>query len=388
MSGRRSRFGVIFLTIFVDLAGFGIILPVIPYYAESFGSGGFGYGALIGVFSLMQFIATIILGRLSDRTGRRPILLSTILIGVLGYLTFAFAQSYAVLFVARMVAGFAAGNISVAQAYIADITNPAERSRGMGLIGAAFGLGLIVGPALGGIASHFGGPAAAGFAAAGLCMLNFGLASILLRESLGEEYRERRQLLDVKPIVRGLRDPLLGRLFVVFGLVPFAFSGFIVAFPLFAGADFGWTERELAKYFTLIGIVAASVQGYFFGRLSKIFGDRVLIIAGLLGLALPLGITPYVWSGMMLYGVGVVIALGNGIAAPALTGMISTLSRAREQGTMLGAAHAVSALGRLSGPFVFGMTYDVISPMAAFLAAATVMLGAWVVVLRVPAEAH
>jgi MFS family permease len=159
-----------------------------------------------------------------------------------------------------------------------------------------------------------------------------------------------------------------------------------VAFPLFAGADFGWTERELARYFTLIGIVAASVQGYFFGKLSKIFGDRVLIIVGMLCLAIPLGITPYVWSGVMLYGVGVAIALGNSVAAPALTGMISALSGAKEQGTMLGAAHAVSALGRLSGPFVFGVAYDLISPAAAFLAAATVMLGAWVVVLRVRGE--
>ncbi len=387
MPGRRSRFGVIFLTIFIDLAGFGIILPVIPYYAQRLGSGGFGYGALIGVFSLLQFVATMILGRLSDRTGRRPVLLSTILIGVLGYLTFAFAESYAVLFLARMVAGFAAGNVSVAQAYIADITSPAERSRGMGLVGAAFGLGLIVGPALGGVTSHFGGPSAAGFAAAVLCTLNFASALILLRESLHEERRERRPLLDTKPIVRGLRDPRLGRLFIVFGLVPFAFSGFIVAFPLFAGADFGWTERELAKYFTLIGIVAASVQGYFFGKLSKMFGDRSLIVVGMLGLAIPLGVTPYVWSGVMLYGVGVVIALGNGIAAPALTGMISTLSDVKEQGTMLGAAHAVSALGRLSGPFVFGIVYDLMSPATAFLAAAVVMLGAWAVVLRGPAEA-
>jgi MFS family permease len=222
MSGRPSRFGIIFLTVFIDLAGFGIILPVIPYYAQSFGSGGFGYGALIGIFSLMQFVATMVLGRLSDRTGRRPILLSTILIGVLGYLTFAFAQSYAVLFAARMVAGFAAGNISVAQAYIADITSPTERSRGMGLIGAAFGLGFIVGPALGGVASHFGGPSAAGFAAAGLCVLNFLSAFVLLRESLHEEHREHRPLLDI-PRVRPCSVCLFG---VHCGLSAVCRSGF------------------------------------------------------------------------------------------------------------------------------------------------------------------
>jgi MFS family permease len=383
MSSRRSRFGVIFLTVFVDLAGFGIILPVIPYYAQSFGAGGLGFGALIGVFSLMQFVATMVLGRLSDRTGRRPMLLVTMLVGAVGYLTFAAAESYLVLFLARMIAGFAAGNLSVAQAYIADITNPGERSRGMGLIGAALGLGFIVGPALGGMAAHIGGPSAAGYTAAALCLLNFTMAFSLLRESLREEHRTHRPLLDSEHLVKGFSDSKLAPLFTVFGLVPFAFSGFMVAFPLFAGAEFAWTERELALYFTMIGVVAASVQGYFFGRLSDLFGDRNLIIVGMLCLAVPLAVTPFASSAYMLYAVGVVVAFGNSIAGPALTGMISNLSDPSEQGAMLGAAHAVSALGRLSGPFVFGTLYDSVAPTAAFLGAASVMLAAWLVVVRV-----
>jgi MFS family permease len=386
MPSRRSRFGVIFLTVLIDLAGFGIILPVIPYYAQSLGAGGLGFGALIGVFSLMQFVATMVLGRLSDRIGRRPVLLATMLIGTLGYLTFAAAQSYAILFLARMVAGFAAGNISVAQAYIADITSPSERSRGMGLIGAAFGVGFIVGPALGGVAASYGGPAAAGYAAASLCVLNFCSALLLLRESLHEDQRTHRPLFDVEHLVRGIRDPKLGPLFAIFGLVPFAFSGFMVAFPLFAGAEFGWTERELAQYFTLIGVVAASVQGYFFGKLSRRFGDRRLIVVGMWCLALPLAATPFAPSGWLLYAIGLVIAFGNSIASPALTGMISTLSDPNEQGAMLGAAHALSALGRLSGPLVFGEFYDSIAPAAAFIGAASVLVVAWLSVLRVRAE--
>src|SRR3972149_2902489 len=151
MSTTRARLGVIFLMVLIDLVGFGLIIPILPYYAQRLGVGGLGFGALIGTYSLMQFVATIVLGRLSDRLGRRPILLVTILFSFTGYLVFAFAGSYWVLFMARSLAGFSAGNISVAQAYIADITTQRDRSRGMGLIGAAVGLGLIRGPAFVGL---------------------------------------------------------------------------------------------------------------------------------------------------------------------------------------------------------------------------------------------
>jgi len=387
MPSTRSRFGVIFLTVFIDFAGFGIILPVIPYYAQELGAGGFGYGALIGIFSLMQFGATMLLGRLSDRIGRRPVLLATIFVAALGYLMFAAAQSYAVLLLARMVSGSAAGNISVAQAYMADITAPSERSRGMGLIGAAFGLGFIVGPALGGIAGHFHGPVGAGVAAAGLCIVNFASAFLLLKESLHKELRARRPLLDVEHIAKGLKDPLLRGLFAVFGLLPLAFSGFIVSFPLFAGANFGWAESQLALYFTLSGVAAVSVQGYFFGKLSRRFGDFRLIVVGTIGMAIPIALTPFATSTLMLYALSFALAFANSIIAPGLMGMISTMAGVSEQGAMLGAAQALSSLGRLSGPFAFGELYDLVSPTAAFLAAATVMFVAWIVVSRLPGDA-
>src|SRR5437762_9329841 len=160
MPASRARLGVIFFTVLIDLIGFGIILPILPGYAQRFGAAGLGYGAMIGVFSLMQFVATALLGKLSDRTGRRPVLLTTMLINAVGYTLFAFAGSYWVLFISRVVSGFAGGNISAAQAYVADITTPAERSRGMGMIGAAFGIGFSLGPAIGGVAAQLGGPAA------------------------------------------------------------------------------------------------------------------------------------------------------------------------------------------------------------------------------------
>jgi len=200
MPASRSRLSAIFFTVLVDLIGFGIIIPILPYYAQRLGAGGFGLGALMGVYSLMQFIATALLGRTSDRVGRRPILLATMVCNALGYLLFAAAHSYTVLFVARVVSGFAGGNISAAQAYIADITTPAERSRGMGVIGAAFGLGFIIGPAIGGLSAHYLGPAAPGLVAAALSLVNFVSAYAILPESLRMEHRTTRGTWDFSHI--------------------------------------------------------------------------------------------------------------------------------------------------------------------------------------------
>src|SRR3989454_890037 len=174
MAASRSRLGVIFLTVLIDLIGFGIIMPILPLYAQRFGAQGIGYGALVFIFSAMQFVATALLGRLSDRIGRRPILLTTMVFNAAGYVLFALAPSYALLFVARVISGFASGNISAAQAYVADITSPAERARGMGTIGAAFGIGFVLGPMIGGLADHYLGHLAPGIIAAAVQGFLFG----------------------------------------------------------------------------------------------------------------------------------------------------------------------------------------------------------------------
>src|SRR2546422_4859016 len=170
MPAGRSRVAVIFFTVLIDLIGFGIVIPIVPYYAKQFGASGFAFGALLGVYSLMQFFAAAVLGRLSDRVGRRPVLLTTMVLNTGGYLLFAFAGSYWALFASRVIGGVAGGDISAAQGYIADSTSAADRSRAMGLLGAAFGLGFVIGPAIGGGAGQYLGSAAPGLVAAGLSL--------------------------------------------------------------------------------------------------------------------------------------------------------------------------------------------------------------------------
>lgn len=383
MPAPRSRFAVLFVTVLVDLIGFGIIIPILPYYAQRLGAGGVGLGALMGVFSLMQFGATAVLGRTSDRVGRRPILLITMLFNAAGYLLFAAAHSYAVLFVARVVSGFAGGNISAAQAYVADITSPAERSRGMGIIGAAFGLGFIIGPALGGLSAHYFGASAPGVVAAALSLGNFVSAYFVLPESLKAEHRAARPMWDFSPIGDALRHPRLAPLMLAWAIAPLAFSGYTVALPLWAGVTFGWREQQLGWFFTLIGATAAVVQGFLYGKLAGRVGDRALLIAGGFGMALGIAVVPALHRVGALYGWTVVLAFSNSIFGPAASGLVSIFAAPNEQGAVLGAAQALAALGRLLGPVVIGTLYDA-RPAAAFLAAGVVMGVGGLVCLRVP----
>jgi len=378
MPASRSRLGVIFLTVLIDLIGFGIIMPILPLYAQRFGAQGIGYGALVFVFSAMQFVATALLGRLSDRIGRRPILLTTMLFNAAGYVLFALAPSYALLFLARVISGFASGNISAAQAYVADITSPAERARGMGTIGAAFGIGFVLGPMIGGLADHYLGHLAPGLIAAGLSLVNFGSASVILRESLAAEHRRERPLFDFGHMGEALRRERLRPLMLVWFLAPFSFAGYTVALPLHATRAFGWGAKELGWLFVVIGMIAAAVQGFLFGRLERHTGARALLIAGLFGMAASIAAVPSATGGLQLYALTVPLAFANSLFAPAASGLVSIYADPTEQGTILGAAQAFAALGRSLGPLAAGWTYDGLGQMATFLVAGAIMLVAGV----------
>ncbi|HEX4574712.1 MAG TPA: MFS transporter [Gemmatimonadales bacterium] len=370
----RSRLAVIFFTVLIDLVGFGIVLPILPTYAQNFGAQGIGYGALIFVFSAMQFLATALLGRLSDRLGRRPILLTTMVINAAGYVLFAFAPSYRVLFLARVISGFASGNISAAQAYVADITPPAARARGMGLIGAAFGIGFVLGPMIGGLADHYVGHRAPGLIAAGLSLINFFSAGAILRESLAVEHRTVRPLFDFGHMARALARPGLRPLMLVWLVAPFAFAGYTVALPLYTSAAFGWRAKELGWLFVLIGAIAAVVQGLVFGRLERRTGARALLTIGLLGMALSIAMVPWAGGSLLVYAWTVPLAVANSLFAPAASGLVSLYADPTEQGTILGAAQAFGALGRSLGPLAVGWAYDGLGARSAFLFAGAVML--------------
>ncbi|HEV8304073.1 MAG TPA: MFS transporter [Gemmatimonadales bacterium] len=388
MPASRSRLGVIFLTVLIDLIGFGIVIPILPGVAVRFGAKGFEFGALLGVYSLMQFFATALLGRMSDRVGRRPILLGTMVLNAGGYLLFAFAGSYTALFVARVISGFAGGNISAAQAYVADSTSAAERSRGMGMIGAAFGIGFALGPALGGVAAHFGGPAAPGLVAAGLSLVNLVSAWLILPESLHAQHRTARRGLGFEAIARGLADPRLRPLMLVWGIFPFAFAGYTAALPLHARVTFGWRDAELGVFFTVFGLTTAFVQGLLFGRLARRFGERTLVIAGTMGVAVAIGAVPFAHHSLGLYAWTIALAFSQGLVSPGASGLVSVYASPSEQGVTLGAAQALGALGRMLGPEVIGKTYDVAGARTAFLAAGGVMLLAWVASLRLEPVSH
>ncbi|MGH7675070.1 MAG: MFS transporter [Gemmatimonadales bacterium] len=384
----RSRLGVILLTVFVDLVGFGIVLPILPYYAQQFGAHGLGFGAVVFIYSAMQFLATAVLGKLSDRWGRRPVILATTLVNAAGYGLFAFAGSYTALFVSRLISGVAGGNIAAAQAYIADVTSPVERSRGMGLLGAAFGVGFILGPAIGGLAGHYGGPAAPGLVAAGLSLVNFVSAYFILDESLRAEHRVARGLLDFGHMREALTRPRLRPLMLIFAIVPFAFSGYMVALPLHAATAFGWGSREMGWFFTIVGIVAAVVQGYVFGQLARRTNDRTIVITATFGMVAGIAPVPLLGSTAALYAWTFVLAFANSIGGPALTGLISVYSAPLEQGTMLGVAQAFGALGRSAGPLVMGVLYDGLGARFAFVAAAGFMLCSAVVALGLEPAPH
>lgn len=387
MPASRARLGVIFFTVLIDLIGFGIVIPMLPVYAQRFGAQGLGYGALIFIFSAMQFLATALLGRVSDRIGRRPILLATMLVNAAGYVLFAFAPSYWWLFVARVISGFASGNISAAQAYVADITTPAERSRGMGLIGAAFGMGFVLGPLIGVMAAPLG-HLAPGLIAAGLSIINFFSAGAILRESLAAEHRTARPLFDFGHMVEALGRKQLRPLMIVWLLAPFAFAGYTVVLPVHAANALGWGAKELGWLFVVIGAVAALVQGFVFGKIERRTGARPLLILGLFGMAISIAALPYVGSTMLIYAWTVPLVVANSLFAPAATGLVSIYADPTEQGTILGAAQAFAALGRSAGPLAAGWAYDALGSRSAFFIVGGVMLAGGVISFGLERVSH
>lgn len=370
---KKASLTIIFVTIFIDLMGFGILIPILPTFAsKSLGISDFGIGAIVAVFSLMQFFFNPLLGNLSDRLGRRPIILITQLMTAASYIMFSFSDSFMILFLSRMLAGLGGSNIGVAQAYIADITTKEERSKGMGMIGAAFGLGFVFGPIIGALLSKYGYHVA-GFASAAFSFTAFVFALFMLPESNSRKEgsaKHRLKIFDAAYTKKILTHPEIGLLIILFFIIIFSMANIYGTFAILGYKVYHFSDQQNGMLFGIVGIVSAIIQGGLMRYLSNKFSDRSLILTGTVLMALGLGFIPY---GINFMGVSIVIsvlAIGTGILQPTIPGMISKVSPEDEQGSILGINQSFSALARVVGPLWGGFSYDFIGYQFPFLTGA------------------
>ncbi|MBI3293874.1 MAG: MFS transporter [Deltaproteobacteria bacterium] len=389
---------IVFLTVFLDLVGFGIIIPIQPFFAESLGATPAIVTLLGASYSLMQFLFSPFWGRLSDRMGRRPIMLVSILITSLGYLFFGLAHSLAILFLARMLSGFGSANIGTAQAIIADSTTAEKRAKGMGLIGAAFGLGFIFGPAIGGLLSQIS-IATPMYFAAGLAFLNFVLAMFFLPETLDKKNARAAASTShasfswkaLRHAARHANVPMLLTLYFIYSA---AFSLMEASFGLFV--QYAFTEgasdtakaaaRLTATALILVGVTATIVQGGLIGRLVKTFGEWKLARFGLLMITIAMVSIPLVGSTHhfgLFAALMPLMALGTGTLNPSLSSLLSRSVFVDEQGGTLGLAQGLAALGRVGGPAVAGLLFES-HPSGPFYASGVLLVCCLALAMRKP----
>jgi MFS transporter, DHA1 family, tetracycline resistance protein len=366
---RRSPLVFLFVTVFVDMIGYGIVVPLLPFYAGPYASGAALVGLLGSLYAAMQFASGPFLGGLSDRHGRRPVLLLCLLGTSLAYLLLGLAQTLASLLVAVVLAGAVSGTLATAQAYIADSTTKEDRARGLGMIGAAFGLGLIAGPAVGGLLSLHSLSAPALFASV-LALTNCAFGYLTVPESHAPRLRKKVPLLRLDPIsqlARILKMRNVRVLLVAVLLLNLALAGLVNNFPLFSQARFGWGTTSNAFFFAFVGVCAVVTQGFLIGRLQPRFGESSLLFGGLALVSLNLLLVSLVPSGVLLYPIVGILTLGMGLAIPSLTALISNRTPAEAQGRLMGGLQAILSLAMILGPATAGLAFDHLGIPAPYL---------------------
>ena len=355
---KRSPLLVIFITIFIDLVGFGIVIPVLPFYVEGtrFNATPRAVGLLFASYSIMQLIFTPVLGRLSDRYGRRPVLLVSIIGTGVGFLILGLAKTLTMLFVGRILDGITGGNISTAQAYIADVTTKENRAKGMGLVGAAFGLGFVFGPAIGGILSRWGINVPFLFAAA-MAFANAILLYFTLPETVTPDHPARESAATARwsQLFKALKQSKLAFILSIYFLFVVAFSVMTSSFGLFTMFRFGYDAQDTGWLFVYVGLIGAIIQGGLIGKLAKRFGEAHLVIAGAFLFTLSLVAIPLTGAhtGLLtLLVVGAAFAVGNSLATPSLTSLASKSVGSGEQGGTLGVTQSAASLARTVGPLI------------------------------------
>ncbi len=380
---------IVFCLVFVDLIGFGIVMPLLPSYGARYTDNEALIGLLVSATPAMQLLAAPFWGRLSDRIGRRPVMLMSLAGAAVSYLLFTLAGSYLALLVSRIVAGSIDASVGVGQAFLADRTKPEERAKAMGLIGAAYGLGFIVGPAIAGISSLFN-PGLPGIVATVITWVNLVVAFVVLPGGQAARRVGGQDAATAIPL-KATGTERFTPLAVAF-LATLGFTVLYVLLSLFAERDLGYDRPKVSALFVVLGLVTAIVQGGIVGRLAKRVGERTLIVMGAVTLSLGLGtltgashlaLSPTGAAAMVVLSL-VIVGTGWGLVGPGIAGYVSRHSPADQQGKSLGVLHGVGSAARIVGPPMFGLLASMGSFVPPFCVAAGVAGLAAIVAMKAP----
>ena len=397
----KGALGVIFLIVLIDLMGFGIIIPLLPFYVPGYEDHPLKVTLLFSVFSVCQFVGAPVLGMLSDRYGRRPVLVLSQVGSTAGYVLLGVATTLrqrgdispefmlTLVYASRVIDGFTGGNISTAQAYISDVTTPQNRAKGMGVLGAAFGLGFCLGPFLGGTLGHYD-KAWPAYVAAALCAVAAVFTYLRLPESRRHRESEVVAWLHPSRFAPVFRKPVLVQLLAISFFTMAAFVMMESVISIYLNATFGYQERQVGYFFGFIGLVIIVVQGGLIGRLTKRFGEWPLAVTGTLLVAVGmLGFTGTAWVPALglLCLAGATNATGRSLQQPTVSALMSKFSDPREQGIVFGLYHGLGSLARVAGPIVAGFAYEWRRHTGAFVVAGVValLMAIWTFALRQPA---
>ena len=381
----RSKFlspiFIIVLTVFIDITGYGIIIPLLPYYANEFQAGPTALGVLIASFALMQFFFSPILGKISDNKGRKPILLLSLFFSFIGFTIFSLANSFLMLLLSRIIAGLATER-AVAQAYIADVTDKNSRTKEMGKIGAALGAGFIIGPAMGGILSTYGF-STAGYAAMILTVINILFVLTFLPEPKVENKQNLNKIGFLNELKNSLEKPFFTSTLLILFIITFAFSTIPVIVPLLGIDFFNFDSLQLSYVFIYIGLVQIIMQGFLINKLSKKFGDQKLITLGPILMALGTFLMPSIQNVIVFFLANSLLASGFGLINTSIPAFISKKISPTEQGSMLGIASSVSSIANIPGPLIIGLIYDFAGPFISFFISTVLLATAAIIGLKV-----
>ncbi len=361
----KSALVLIFLSVFIDLLGFGILIPILPSFSiKVLKIDEAQIGIAIAIYSFVQFIFNPILGKLSDKRGRKPVIVFCLFLNAVGYIIFSFTHSYLLLLTSRVIAGIGGSSIGVAQAYIADVTTRENRSKGMGIIGAAFGLGFVFGPLIGGFLANYGFEII-GFVAAGFSLLASILTIIYLPESLKQNQlsenivsqTQRRVLFDIKGMKKILEKPDLAVLIFLFFILTFSFANIYGTFALLGLKVYGFTDQQNGYIYGIIGLASAIVQGGMLGWINKMMSNKIILIVASFLITTMLAMIPYAGTFLGLAIVSIVLSYGTGTFQPTVLSLISEVVTDTEQGITLGLNQSLASLARVLGPLWGGFAF-------------------------------